>query len=87
MVDPYYDPYGQALDDLAGNEGLRLVYACQAIGERAEADFDDDATLTEEGFRAARERFDDLVEKAYAAFDAYEVKLEAIEDKFHGRYY
>lgn len=85
MVDPYYDPYGHALDDLAGNDGLRLVYACQAIGERAEADFDDDATLTFEGLQAAREHFEELVEKAYEAFDAYEAKLEAIEEVFHAR--
>ena len=85
MVDPYRDPYGQALDDLAGNDGLNLVYACQAIGERAEADFDDDATLTIEGLQAARERFEELVEKAYDAFDAYEAKLEAIEEVFHAR--
>lgn len=80
-------PHEVALDDLAGNEGTMIVRAVCELAEKVEADFDDDATLTEEGFRAARERFDDLVEKAYAAFDAYEVKLEAIEDKFHGRYY
>lgn len=85
MVDPYYDPYGQALDDLAGNDGLRLVYACQAIGERAEADFNDDATLTFEGLQAARERFEELVEKAHEAFDAYEAKLTAIEEVFNAR--
>ena len=85
MVDPYYDPYGHALDDLAGNQGSDVMSACWAIGERAEADFDDDATLTPEGFQAAKERFEELVEKAYEAFDAYEAKLTAIEEVFNAR--
>lgn len=63
MVDPYYDPYGQALDDLAGNDGLNLVYACQAIGERAEAE----------------RIFDALVKEVHKRFYAYSAKLSYIE--------
>lgn len=82
---PGLTPYERALDDLAGNDGLLFVYACQAIGERMEADFDRDDVLTPDGVKAARERFEALVEKAYDALDTYESKLEAIEEVFNAR--
>ena len=85
MVDPYYDPYERALDDLAGNDGTMVVRAVYELAEKVENDFDGDATLTVEGLQAARERFEELVEKAYDAFDAYEAKLNAIEEVFNER--
>lgn len=85
MVDPYHDPYGRALDDLVGNEGCEFVNACFAIANGMEDDFNRDEVMTPEGLEAARERFEALVEKAYDAFDAYESKLEAIEEVFNAR--
>lgn len=87
MVDPYHDPYGRALDDLVGNEGSEVMSACWAIGKQVEDDFNLDDVQTVEGFRAARERFEALVDKAYEAFDAYEAKQQAIEEVFHGPRY
>lgn len=78
--------YEVALDDLVGNEGSEVMSAAWAIGKQVEDDFNTFDVQTEEGFQAARERFEALVEKAYEAFDAYETKLEAIEEVFHGRY-
>lgn len=77
--------YERALDDLAGNDGTMVVRSVFELAEKVENDFDGDATLTVEGFQAAKERFEALVEKAYEAFDAYEAKLEAIEEVFHAR--
>ena len=85
MVDPYHDPYGRALDDLVGNEGSEVMSACWAIGKQVEDDFNLDDVQTVEGFQAARERFEELVEKAYEAFDTYEAKQQAIEDVFNAR--
>lgn len=73
--------YERALDDLAGNDGTMVVRACCAIGEHVEEAFDDDFVLTEIGLEAARNAFEDLVEKAREAFDAYERKLEDIEER------
>lgn len=84
---PGLTPYERALDDLAGNEGTMIVRAVCELAEKVEADFDDDSTLTFEGLQAARERFEELVEKAFEAFDAYEAKLTAIEEVFHGPHY
>lgn len=81
MVDPYRDPYERALDDLAENDGTMVVRACCEIGEHVENDFNDDFVLTEIGLEAARNAFEDLVEKAREAFDAYERKLEDIEER------
>ena len=58
-----------------------VVRACCAIGEHVENDFNDDFVLTEIGLEAARNAFEDLVEKAREAFDAYERKLEDIEER------
>jgi|GEM_PF-4167397 hypothetical protein len=77
--------YEIALDDLAGNDGTMVVRSVYELAEKVENDFDGDATLTVEGFQAAKERFEALVEKAYEAFDAYEAKLEAIEEVFNAR--
>lgn len=85
MVDPYHDPYGRALDDLAGNEGVAFVNACQDIGERMEEEFDGTDVLNPECLEDTRKRFEALVEKAFDAFDAYETKLQAIEEVFHAR--
>lgn len=82
---PGLTPYERALDDLAGNDGTMVVRSVYELAEKVENDFDGDATLTVEGFQAARERFEALVEKAYDAFDAYESKLEAIEEVFNAR--
>lgn len=78
---PGLTPYERALDDLAGNDGTMVVRACCAIGEHVENDFNDDFVLTEIGLEAARNAFEDLVEKAREAFDAYERKLEHIEER------
>lgn len=78
---PGLTPYERALDDLAGNDGTMVVRACCAIGEHVENDFNDDFVLTEIGLEAARNAFEDLVEKAREAFDAYERKLEDIEER------
>lgn len=67
---PGLTPYERALDDLAGNDGTTIVRACCAIGEHVEEAFDDDFVLTEIGLEAARN-----------AFDAYERKLEDIEER------
>lgn len=77
--------YEVALDDLAGNDGTMVVRSVYELAEKVEDDFDGDATLTVEGFQAAKERFEELVEKAYDAFDAYEAKLNAIEEVFNAR--
>ena len=61
--------------------------AAWAIGKQVEDDFNTFDVQTEEGFQAARERFEALVEKACDAFDAYEAKQQAIEEVFHGRHY
>lgn len=79
--------YEVALDDLVGNEGSEVMSACWAIGKQVEDDFNLDDVQTVEGFRAARERFEALVDKAYEAFDAYEAKQQAIEEVFHGPRY
>ena len=78
---PGLTPYERALDDLAGNDGTMVVRACCAIGEHVENDFNDDFVLTEIGREAARNAFEDLVEQAREAFDAYERKLEDIEER------
>lgn len=78
---PGLPPYERALDDLAGNDGTMVVRACYAIGEHVEEAFDDDFVLTEIGLEAARNNFEELVEKAREAFDAYERKLEDIEER------
>lgn len=78
---PGLTPYERALDDLAGNDGTMVVRACYAIGEHVEEAFDDDFVLTEIGLEAARNSFEELVEKAREAFDAYERKLEDIEER------
>lgn len=83
MVDPYHDPYGRALDDLVGNEGVMIVRAAYELAEKVENDFDGYDVQTVEGFQAAKERFEELVEKAYDAFDTYEAKLESIEEVFN----
>ena len=77
--------YEVALDDLVGNEGSEVMSACWAIGKQVEDDFNLDDVQTVEGIRAARERFEELVEKAYEAFDTYEAKLNAIEEVFNAR--
>lgn len=82
---PGLTPYERALDDLAGNDGTMVVRSVFELAEKVENDFDGDATLTVEGFQAAKERFEELVEKAYDAFDAYEAKLNAIEEVFNAR--
>lgn len=84
---PGPSPYERALDDLAGNEGSEVMNACWAIGKQVEDDFNGYDVQTVEGFQAARERFEALVEKACDAFDAYEAKQQAIEEVFHGRHY
>lgn len=78
---PGLTPYERALDDLAGNEGTLVTNAAYAIAEKVENDFNDDFALTEIGLEAARNAFEDLVEKAREAFDAYERKLEDIEER------
>lgn len=78
-------PYESALDDLVGNEGSEVMSACWAIGKQVEDDFNLDVVQTVEGFQAARERFEELVEKAYEAFDTYEAKQQAIEEVFNAR--
>ena len=77
--------YEVALDDLVGNEGSEVMNAAWAIGKQVEDDFNTDDVMTEEGFQAARERFEALVEKAYEALDNYEAKLNAIEEVFNAR--
>lgn len=84
---PGLTPYERALDDLVGNEGSEVMNAAWAIGKQVEDDFNTFDVQTEEGFQAARERFEALVEKACDAFDAYEAKQQAIEEVFHGRHY
>ena len=79
--------YKIALDDVVGNEGSEVMNAAWAIGKQVEDDFNTFDVQTEEGFQAARERFEALVEKACDAFDAYEAKQQAIEEVFHGRHY
>ena len=79
--------YEVALDNLVGNEGIEVTNAAWAICKQVEDDFNDDDIMTIEGFQAARERFEALVEKACDAFDAYEAKQQAIEEVFHGRHY
>lgn len=78
---PEPTPYDQALNDLVGNEGLEATYACIRIGETMEALFDNDFIQTEEGLKAAREKFEELVVKARDALDTYERKLEDIEER------
>lgn len=78
---PGLTPYERALDDLAGNDGTLVTNAAYAIAEKVESDFNDDFVLTEIGLEAARNAFEDLVEKAREAFDAYERKLEDIEER------
>lgn len=85
MVDPYNDPYGRALDDLVGNEGVMIVRAAYELAEKVENDFDGYDVQTEEGFKVAREHFEELVEKVYEAFDTYEAKQQAIEEVFNAR--
>lgn len=79
--------YEVALDNLVGNEGSEVMNAAWAIGKQVEDDFNLDDVQTVEGFLAARERFEELVEKAYEAFETYEAKQLAIEEVFHGRHY
>ena len=78
---PGLTPYERALDDLAGNDGTMVVRACYAIAEKVENDFNDDFVQTLIGLEAARNSFEELVEKAREAFDAYERKLEDIEER------
>lgn len=78
---PGLTPYERALDDLAGNDGTIVTNAAYAIAEKVENDFNADFVLTEIGLEAARNAFEDLVEKAREAFDAYERKLEDIEER------
>lgn len=80
-------PYEVALDNLVGNEGIEVTNAAWAICKQVEDDFNDDDIMTIEGFQAARERFEELVEKAYEAFEIYEAKQLAIEEVFHGPRY
>lgn len=77
--------YEVALDDLVGNEGSEVMSAAWAIGKQVEDDFNGFDVQTVEGFQAAKERFEELVEKAYEAFDTYEAKQQAIEEVFHAR--
>lgn len=74
-------PYERALDDLVGNDGIDATNACIRIGEAMEAFFDNDFIMTQRGIQAAREKFEELVEKAREALDAYERKLENIEER------
>lgn len=78
---PGLTPYERALDDLSGNDGTLVTNAAYAIAEKVENDFNGDFVLTEIGLEAARNAFEDLVEKAREAFDAYERKLEHIEER------
>lgn len=79
-------PYEEELEDLVGNEGTVVVRTCYEIGERIEDDFEDDFIQTEIGLEGARNRFEELVEKAREAFDRYEAKLEDINQRYrHGR--
>lgn len=78
---PGLTPYERALDDLAGNDGTMVVRSVYELAEKVESDFDDDFVLTEIGLEAARNNFEELVEKAREAFDAYERKLEDIEER------
>lgn len=78
---PGLTPYERALDDLAGNDGTLVTNAAYAIAEKVENDFNDDFVLTEIGLEAARNAFEELVAKAREAFDAYERKLENIEER------
>lgn len=73
--------YEVALDDLAGNDGTLVTNAAYAIAEKVENDFNDDFVQTSIGLEAARNNFEELVEKAREAFDAYERKLEDIEER------
>ena len=78
---PGLTPYERALDDLAGNDGTMVVRSVYELAEKVENDFNDDFVLTEIGLEAARNAFEELVEKAREAFDAYERKLEDIEER------
>lgn len=78
---PGLTPYERALDDLAGNDGTLVTNAAYAIAEKVENDFNDDFVQTSIGLEAARNSFEELVEKAREAFDAYERKLEDIEER------
>ena len=80
-VDQFMTPYERALDDLVGNEGTMIVRAVYDLAEKVENDFDGDFVQTEIGLEAARNRFEELVEKAREAFDKYERKLEDIEER------
>lgn len=78
---PGLTPYERALDDLVGNDGTMVVRSVYELAEKVESDFDDDFVLTEIGLEAARNAFEELVEKAREAFDTYERKLEDIEER------
>lgn len=78
---PGLTPYERALDDLAGNDGTLVTNAAYAIAEKVENDFNGDFVQTSIGLEAARNAFEELVEKAREAFDAYERKLEDIEER------
>lgn len=78
---PGLTPYERALDDLAGNDGTLVTNAAYAIAEKVENDFNDDFVQTSIGLEAARNAFEELVEKAREAFDSYERKLEDIEER------
>lgn len=78
---PGLTPYERALDDLAGNDGTMVVRSVYELAEKVEDAFNDNFVLTEIGLEAARNNFEDLVEKAREAFDAYERKLEDIEER------
>ena len=78
---PGLTPYARALDDLAGNDGTMVVRACCAIAEKVENDFNGDFVQTSIGLEAARNSFEELVEKAREAADSYERKLEDIEER------
>ena len=78
---PGLTPNARALDDHAGNDGTMVVRACCAIAEKVENDFNGDFVQTSIGLEAARNSFEELVEKAREAFDSYERKLEDIEER------
>lgn len=78
---PDLTPYEKAIDDLVGNEGTMIVRAVYELAEKVENDFNTDFVQTEIGLEAARNHFEELVEKAREAFDKYERKLEDIEER------
>lgn len=80
-VDQFMTPYERALNDLVGNEGTMIVRAVYDLAEKVENDFNTDFVQTEIGLEAARNHFEEFVEKAREAFDTYERKLENLEER------